>query len=260
MQRTKAIPTQSGDVVGRVEGAVSLFLGIPFAAPTHAAGRLLRTQPLARVGRIDASTFGPASAHLYDKHEGTLSEFGESDDDPHRIYVGDEGPLTLNIWTPAPDRARRPVLVFVHGGANWVGTSRLPLYHGDRFCERGDVVFVSFNYRLGVLGFMEFGWLGGPDYEGSHANGLRDQLAALEWIHANIGDFGGDPDNVTLMGESAGSVDITWLLASGRLKGLVKRVVLMSGVGGNSVRYDWSMDGGRATARRFAGLADLSSM
>lgn len=257
------IGTTSGDVVGCTpgDGRVSRFLGIPFAEPTYGARRFRRTERYARrVEPLDAFVFGPASAHLYDPNEGTLADFGEAESDPQCFHVGTEGPLTLNIWTPAPDRGKRPVLVFIHGGANWVGTSRLPLYHGDRFCERGDVVFVSFNYRLGLLGFMEFGWLGGRAYEGSHANGLRDQLAALEWIHANIGAFGGDPDNVTVMGESAGSSNITWLIATGRLGGLAKRVVLMSGAGGNSLRYDWTLEGGCAAARKVMALAGLETM
>lgn len=263
MQETRIVSTTSGDVIGTSVGKnpVRTFFGIPYAVGTEGEQRFRRTQRMVANGQpVDARMFGPASAQLYDKHEGSLAEFGEAEDDPGRFYVGNEGPLTLNIWTPGLDNCRRPVIVFVHGGANWVGTSRLPLYHGDHFCLRGDVVFVSFNYRLGVLGFMEFGWMGGPEYQGSNANGLIDQLTALEWIRANIEQFGGDSNNVTLMGESAGSKDISWLLASGRLTGLVRRIVLMSGVGGNSMRHDYSFEGGCAAARKFMRLAEVDSM
>jgi para-nitrobenzyl esterase len=105
-------------------------------------------------------------------------------------------------------------------------------YHGDVLAKAGDAVFVSLNYRLGVFGFLDVSVLGGEQYAGAHSHGLLDQLEALRWVCRNISSFGGDPDNITLMGESAGSVDISWLLAGGHLRGLVKRVVMMSGYAG----------------------------
>ncbi|MEJ8569549.1 carboxylesterase/lipase family protein [Elongatibacter sediminis] len=257
------VDCQAGTAEGLADvgDGVAGFFGMPFTEP--AGGERRFQPPLSPVswpGTLDATDFGPSAAHLYDRHEGTLEDFGETDDDPERIFVGGEGSLTLNIWTPGCDARRRPTVIFIHGGANWVGSSRLPLYHGDRLARRCDVVFVSFNYRLGMLGFMEFGAFGGPDYRGSHANGLRDQLAAILWVRENIAAFGGDPERITLMGESAGSIDITWLMASGALSGLTRRVILMSGIGGNRMRHDYSIAGGEAAADRFLEAADIQDM
>src|SRR5262249_35186607 len=122
----------------------------------------------------------------------------------------------------------------IHGGANWLESSRLDIYHGDQFVERDDVIFVSLNYRLGIFGFLDISEIAGSAYSGSHSNGLRDQRLALQWIKENARAFGGDPDNVTVRGESAGSIDISWHLSGGHLAGIARRVVLMSGVAGLS--------------------------
>lgn len=260
---TVTVECRSGKVAGLVDSTSGglQFLGIPFAAPTGGSSRFRKTVPAAPwAGTLQATQFGPAAAHLYDAAEGTPEEFGEASGKSPPLYVGDESALTLNIWTPGADGRRRPVVVFVHGGANWVGASRLPLYQGDTFTANGDVVFVSFNYRLGILGFMEFGAFGGPGFEGSHANGLRDQLEAVRWVVANIDAFGGDPQNITLTGESAGSIDITWLIAGGHLDGLVKRCFLMSGVGGNLLRHDYRIEAGQDAARQFLRHAGIEHM
>jgi len=130
--------------------------------------------------------------------------------------------LNLNVWTPSPDRAARlPVLVWLHGGALTRGSSAVPVYDGSAFARDG-VVFVSVNYRLGVEGYGLF-----PD---APANpGLRDQLAALEWVREAIPAFGGDPDRVTLCGQSAGAISAGALLAAPRAAGLFRRAVLQSG-------------------------------
>lgn len=229
------VTTKSGRLQGVTDSATGVlrFLGVPYAEPPVGPLRFKPTAPVRPwEGVRSAERFGPASAQVFDPHEAPYAEFVDDPSGEPRPYVGEEDSLTLNIWTPAVDDARRPVIVWIHGGANWLESSRLSVYHGDRFAERGDVVFVSLNYRLGVFGFLDVSVLGGEDYAGSHSNGLRDQIAALEWIKANIDAFGGDPDNITLMGESAGSINISWHVGSGRLEGLVRRLVMMSGVGG----------------------------
>jgi para-nitrobenzyl esterase len=135
--------------------------------------------------------------------------------------------LSLNVWTPGCDAERRPVVVFLHGGAFLSGTGAGVLYRGEGFARRG-VVLVTLNYRLGFLGFLAHPAL---DAGGARlANrGLLDQLAALEWVERNIAEFGGDPANVTLVGESAGAMSIADLASSGELNGRVRRVVLESG-------------------------------
>jgi para-nitrobenzyl esterase len=229
---TPVVQTSCGKVRGFVDAQSDQcrFSGIPYAEPPVGALRFRKTVPKTPWdGILDATRFGPASPQVFDPTEGDWAEFSD-DPPPPRGWVGAEDSLTLNIWTPAPDARARPVIVWIHGGANWLESSRLATYHGDNFVARGDVVFVSFNYRLGVFGWLDVSGLGGPDYAHSHSSGLYDQITALRWIKANIARFGGDPDNITVMGESAGSMDTSWLLANGQLEGLARRVVLMSGI------------------------------
>lgn len=130
--------------------------------------------------------------------------------------------LNLNVWTPQPDPgARLPVLIWLHGGALTRGSSAVPVYDGRTFARDG-VVFVSVNYRLGVEGYGLF-----PDVPANP--GLRDQLAALHWVHESVAAFGGDPDRITLFGQSAGAISIGALLAAPQAQGLVRRAVLQSG-------------------------------
>src|SRR5262245_2609330 len=135
--------------------------------------------------------------------------------------------LTLNVWTPSADSERRPVMVWIHGGAFVMGTGATFLYHGARLARRGDVVVVTINYRLGALGFLNH-----PELRarGLDANlGLRDQVRALEWVRENIAAFGGDPGNVTIFGESAGGMSVGTLLAAPSARGLFHRAILQSG-------------------------------
>ncbi|MEZ5342974.1 MAG: carboxylesterase family protein [Acidimicrobiales bacterium] len=144
--------------------------------------------------------------------------------------------LYLNVWSPPPTSAgsaRRPVMVWIHGGAFVTGSGSHPLYHGDKLATRGDVVVVTINYRLGAFGFAHLGDHD-PAYEGSANNGLRDQVAALEWVQANIEHFGGDPDNVTIFGESAGAMSVTALVAAASDRGLFHRAIAQSGAGHNA--------------------------
>lgn len=237
MKETSARPivdTTLGSVQGVREalGGTCRFLGIPYAAPPVGARRFRAPQPAdAWVAPRDASRFGPASAQCFDPHEAPLHEYYDGPppaDVP--LWVGSEDCLTLNVWTRLGAGAKRPVLVWIHGGANWLEGSRLSAYSGAPLSAYGDLVVVSVNYRLGIFGFLDVSVLGGPEYAGTHSLGLRDQLAAIDWVSANAEAFGGDPSNITLMGESAGSMDISWLLTTGRLPRGVRRVFLMSGV------------------------------
>jgi para-nitrobenzyl esterase len=133
-----------------------------------------------------------------------------------------EDSLLLNIDSPAADGARRPVMVFIHGGAFLFGTGSD--YDGSQFAEEGDIVVVTINYRLGVLGFGDFSALGVPNNLG-----LQDQIAALRWVRENIAAFGGDPDCITVAGESAGSISISLLMVSSAREGLFDRAILQSG-------------------------------
>ncbi|MBT3152141.1 carboxylesterase family protein [Streptomyces sp. CHD11] len=209
------IRTPYGAVRGRWERDVAVFRGIPYAAPPFGPRRFRPpVPPEPWDGVRDAGAFGPTAP------KPPYSEaFAQYLSDPE--IPGDDC-LSLNVWTPDPSPdARLPVLVWLHGGALIRGSSAVPVYDGRAFARDG-VVFVSLNHRLGVEGYGLF-----PD---APANpGLRDQLAALHWVHASIAAFGGDPARVTLGGQSAGAISAGVLLAAPQARGLVRRAVLQSG-------------------------------
>ncbi|MFD7813545.1 carboxylesterase/lipase family protein [Streptomyces sp. NPDC059785] len=209
------VPTPYGAVRGRYEKGAAVFRGIPFAAPPFGPHRFRPPAPPEPWhGVRDAGTFGPTPP------KPPYSEaFARLLSDP--VVAGDDC-LNLNVWTPDPDPgARLPVMVWIHGGALTRGSSAVPVYDGSTFARDG-VVLVSFNYRLGVEGYGLF-----PDAPPNL--GLHDQLAALQWVRESITAFGGDPDRVTVFGESAGAISIGALLASPRAQGLFHRAVLQSG-------------------------------
>jgi para-nitrobenzyl esterase len=140
--------------------------------------------------------------------------------------------LYLNLWTPALDQARRPVMVWIHGGSFTSGTAGSPIYDGASLVRQGDVVVVTLNYRLGALGYLALPCF--EEEEGVFGNlGLLDQIAALEWVKEHISRFGGDPECVTVFGESAGAMSAGTLLATPRARGLLHRAVLQSGAAEN---------------------------
>ncbi|MFF9819108.1 carboxylesterase/lipase family protein [Streptomyces sp. NPDC014006] len=209
------VATPHGRIRGRYEHGVAVFRGVPYAAPPFGPRRFRPPAPPEPWDGVrDAGVFGPTPpkppySEAFEKY---LS-------DP---VVPGEDCLNLNVWTPDPDPAARlPVLVWFHGGALTRGSSAVPVYHGRPFARDG-VVFVSVNYRLGVEGYGLF-----PD---APANpGLRDQLAALRWVHEAIAAFGGDPARVTLAGQSAGAISMGALIAAPQAQGLFRRAVLQSG-------------------------------
>ncbi|MEU5625431.1 carboxylesterase/lipase family protein [Streptomyces tendae] len=214
-QTNPVVRTVHGAVRGRYEHGVAVFRGIPYAAPPFGPGRFRPpVPPEPWDGVRDAGSFGPTAP------KPPYSEaFAQYLSDP--VIPGDDC-LNLNVWTPEPGPgARLPVLVWLHGGALTRGSSAVPVYDGHTFARDG-VVFVSINYRLGVEGYGLF-----PD---APANaGLRDQIAALQWVRDSIAAFGGDPDRVTVAGQSAGAISTGALLAAPGARGLFRRAVLQSG-------------------------------
>ncbi|MEU6197531.1 carboxylesterase family protein [Streptomyces sp. NPDC047061] len=207
--------TPYGAVRGRWERGVAVFRGIPYAAPPFGAHRFRPpVPPEPWDGVRDAGAFGPTAP------KPPYSEaFSQYLSDP--VVPGDDC-LNLNVWTPEPGPgARLPVLVWLHGGALTRGSSAVPVYDGHAFARDG-VVFVSMNYRLGVEGYGLF-----PDTPPNP--GLRDQLAALRWVHDTVAAFGGDPARITLCGQSAGAISAGALLAAPQAQGLIRRAVLQSG-------------------------------
>jgi len=210
--------TEQGLVMGREKRGVLLFCGIPFAAPPVGERRFKRAiapEPWSDV--LDATRFGPAAPQL--------PSGGMTDSVPVRW---DEDCLYLNVCTPGLDDARRPVLVWIHGGAYRSGQGAVPWYNGNSFAVNGDIVVVSINYRLGALGFTDLSRFG-EEYATSGVNGILDQIKALEWVAANIQNFGGDPDRVTIAGESAGGFSVTTLLGCEQAQGLFHRAIPQSG-------------------------------
>jgi para-nitrobenzyl esterase len=217
--------TKQGQVAGeRARSPVCVFRGIPYARPPVGPLRFRAPEaPLAWQGTRDARSFGSASP----QDKGLATDIGDRSEDC----------LVLNVWTPAADNLKRPTLVWIHGGGFTSGSSAQELYDGEELAARGGVVVVSFNYRLGVLGFGYLREVLGSAGSDLPANlGLRDQLAALRWVRDNIAEFGGDPENVTLFGESAGAMSVSVLLSSPHARGLFKRAIAQSG-GAHHVLY-----------------------
>lgn len=222
--------TRFGMVEGKREGKVCVWKGIPYAAPLINSLRFRPPQePEPWAGIREAKEFGPAAVQSVS---------------PSMKFLGDlpanlnEDCLYLNIWSPGADDKGRPVMVWIHGGSFMYGSGSSHLYDGSSFAEQGDVVVVTLNYRLGVFGFLHFGDIGGDAYRGSGNCGLLDQVAALKWVNENIEAFGGDPNNVTIFGESAGAVSVGNLLSMPIAKGLFHKAILQSGTARCKVNGD----------------------
>lgn len=208
-------------VAARVEG-VRAYKGIPFAAPPVGDLRWKPPQPVAAwEGVRECADYGPACP----QPDAGITRAPDRQD---------EDCLYLNVWTSATSSGdKRPVMVWIHGGGSTVGAASLPYYDGARFAADG-VVFVSFNYRLGPLGFLAHPALSAESPRKVSGNyGTLDQIAALEWVKRNVAKFGGDPDNVTIFGESAGAVSGGVLMVSPLAKGLFHRAILESGTPAN---------------------------
>jgi para-nitrobenzyl esterase len=218
------VATSNGKIAGRLlESGIRAYLGIPYAAAPVRELRWRETQPPKPwPGIYNADRFAPECIQVLRRHN-LNHYFGEEPTSEDCLY--------LNIWVPAnakPD-AKLPVLVYIYGGGFTIGSGGMALYGGENIARKG-AVFVNFNYRLGALGFMAHPELTKESpHNASGDYGLLDQVAALRWIRSNIAVFGGDPDNVTISGQSAGSSSVAFLQASPLAKGLFQRAVGFSG-------------------------------
>jgi para-nitrobenzyl esterase len=220
--RATVTATTSGPVEGVLEGDSTVFRGIPYAAAPFGErlwGMPERPAPWDAVR--DCSTFGPVCP----QPETQMALLGMESE------VQGEDCLRLNVWTPAEDTdTKLPVMFWIHGGAFMFGSGSAPGNQGHTFSRDG-VVFVSFNYRLGALGFLHTGALRPDRAPGSGNYGIADQVAALRWVRDNIASFGGDPENVTVFGVSAGGNYIQSLTACPQARGLFGRAISQSAVG-----------------------------
>ena len=213
-----------GELRGSEHDGVVRFAGIPYTAPVSGAGRFRPPEPRDPwAGVRDATATGPIAP----QQDFMAAMLGT---EPERQ---DEDCLFLNVFTPAVDDGRRPVLVWIHGGAFILGSGSQAGYDGAALARRGDVVVVTVNYRLGSLGYLHLADHD-PALDRSGNLGVLDQIAALEWVRDNIAAFGGDPGNVTIFGESAGGMSVGTLLGTPAARGLFHKAIPQSGAAHNA--------------------------
>lgn len=223
------VDTRYGQIKGIVENGVLAWKSVPYAkAPVGNLRFRAPEPPKPWEGVYDGTTFGPAPLQPIDKMTGSLDD---------RQMEMSEDCLYLNIWSQAADDKKRPVMVWIHGGAFMNGNGSSDAYDGASFAAKGNVVTVTINYRLGVMGFLHLDELD-HDYAGSGNCGILDQVQALKWIRENIEAFGGDPDRITIFGESAGAMSVGTLLMMPAAKGLFHQAILQSGAARIGIRSE----------------------
>lgn len=217
---TDPVWIRPGAIAGTsLPSGIRAYLGIPFAAPPVGALRWSAPQPVSWTGIFNADRTGPECMQVLRAHD-INHYFGEE--------AVSEDCLYMNIWAPkAKAGAKLPVVVFIYGGAFTIGSSGMPNYSGEAVAQRG-AVFVNFNYRVGAFGFLAHPELSRE--QGGHSGnyGIMDQIAALRWVRENIAAFGGDPDQVTIFGQSAGALSVASLIFSPQAKGLFRSATMAS--------------------------------
>ncbi|WP_306014308.1 MULTISPECIES: carboxylesterase/lipase family protein [unclassified Allomuricauda] len=216
--------TESGKVRGYIHNGIVTYKGIPYATAE-------RFKPATKVEPWE----GVRSSTMYGPVAPLLTPTTQVQDESEFVFDHDwgytnEDCLRINIWTPSiEDDKKRPVLFWIHGGGFTAGSSQeLPSYHGENLSKKGDVVVVSINHRLNILGFLDLSAYG-EEYQESANNSILDIVAALQWVKTNISNFGGDPDNVTIFGQSGGGAKVNTLMAMPRAKGLFHKAINQSG-------------------------------
>ena len=238
------VNTESGKVAGYIENGIYIYKGIPYAQ----AERFMPPSKVSNWEGVRSSrAYGPTSPQ--NKRMGWYNDehaFAFDWDDGY----ADEDCLRLNIWTPGiNNNKQRPVMVWLHGGGYSSGSGHeLPSYDGTNLSQKGDVVVVSLNHRLNVLGFLDLSAYGAK-YKESGNVGLLDIVASLEWVKKNISSFGGDPNNVTIFGQSGGGGKVSTLLATPSAEGLFHKAIIQSGAMLNTMEAKWSRRIGTTVVR-----------
>ncbi len=256
--RSAVAGTQYGKVRGFVSGGVFTFKGIPYGQDTGGENRWLPAKaPTPWKDEYPALIYGancPQNLHPWTAIEQT---FLQDWDDGYQ----NEDMLKLNVWTPSLS-GKRPVLVYFHGGGYSFGSSyELPAQEGAQMARYHDVVSVTVNHRLNILGFLDVSEIGGSAYEDSVNVGMTDLVASLKWVQENIANFGGDPDRVMIYGQSGGGSKVTTLMGMKSAAGLFHRASVQSGGGGNIPTKEQQREVGRQLMKEL-GLApnDLASL
>jgi para-nitrobenzyl esterase len=226
------VTTKSGKLEGEFKDGIYVFKGIPYAAPPVGELRWLAPQP-----PIPWSGVRPAKEYAAISPQNPLPIAAPGMPD-FASMPQSEDCLFLNIWTPGLDDARRPVILWIHGGVFLIGSGTEPFLEGGKLAKRGDIVLVSINYRMGAFGFINLKEITGGKIPATGNEGLLDQIAALDWIHDNIAAFGGNPDNVTAAGFSAGGMSIGDLLGMPLAHGKFHKTINRSGSTNTVTRLD----------------------
>lgn len=219
----------SGKLRGSAKGGIFTFKGVPYGAATAGASRFMPPRPAEPwTGvreAVDYRGHAPQLPGRPERRPELQTMLGPADTTPET-----EDCLTLNVWSPGlGDSGKRPVMVWLHGGAFAYGSGNRAVTEGANLARRGDVVVVSVNHRLNIFGFMHLADIGGERFAHSGNAGMLDLVAALEWVRDNIERFGGDPGNVTIFGESGGGGKVSVLLAMPKARGLFHRAIIQSG-------------------------------
>lgn len=233
---TPVVETTQGKVQGLESDGVDAFLGLPYAAPPVGERRFKPPQPAEKWdGIYDATTMGAPCMQMYSPSGPNTTDLTRQLQAIFPTYgeakIDNEDCLFLNVWTPAADAGKRPVMVWFHGGGYAYGSGGWPVYDGRNLAEKGDAVVVTVNHRLGAFGYLYLGDALGGEYAASGNAGNLDLVAALQWVRDNIARFGGDPGNVTIMGESGGGSKVSHLLATPAADDLFHKAIIQSGPG-----------------------------
>jgi para-nitrobenzyl esterase len=231
----------TGLLRGSAEHGVHVFRHVPYAAPPVGPLRFARPAPVQTwAGERDASRHGPVTLQPVSRLRAAMGDFEAQQA---------EDCLSLTISTPGVDKRRRPVLIWLHGGAFWTGAGSIDWYAGSSLARHGDIVVVGVNYRLGAFGFLDIPGISEPNL------GLHDQIAALQWVQREIEAFGGDPDNITVAGQSAGGLSVLAMLGHPASRKMIRRAVVQSAPFGRLLK---TREQSQAIAQAMAGKLGIT--